>query len=126
MALGSKGRPQILVVEDDADAREALIDVLEISGYSAEPAGNGREAIDLLRRSSLPSLIILDLQMPVMNGWEFRAAQKKDPKLAQVPVVVVTAFAGEGIDANETLVKPIDVQRLLSIVSRYVRPEPGV
>ena len=83
MAHGPKGRPQILVVEDDPDAREALIDVLEISGYSAEPAGNGREAIDLLRRSSLPSLIILDLQMPVMNGWEFRAAQKKDPKLAR-------------------------------------------
>ena len=74
MVHDPKARPQILVVEDDPDAREALIDVLEISGYSAEPAGNGREAIDLLRQSSLPSLIILDLQMPVMNGWEFRAA----------------------------------------------------
>ena len=115
---------RILVVEDDADAREALIDILSISGYSAAPAGNGREAMDYLKTAPPPELIILDLQMPVMDGREFRAAQKRDPKLAAVPVVVVTALAGEGdkVDADETLIKPIDVDRLLRIVSHYVTP----
>jgi len=114
---------RILVVDDDADAREALIDILSISGYSATPAGNGREAMDYLKTAAAPELIILDLQMPVMDGREFRAALKRDPRLAAVPVVVVTALAGEKVDADETLIKPIDVDRLLRIVSHYVTPE---
>ena len=118
-----QGVSRILVVDDDADAREALIDILSISGYSATPAGNGREAMDYLKTAAAPELIILDLQMPVMDGREFRAAQKRDPRLAAVPVVVVTALAGEKVDADETLIKPIDVDRLLRIVSHYVTPE---
>lgn len=113
----------ILVVEDDADARAALIDILEISGFPAVPAGNGREALDYLRRSSTPSCIILDLMMPEMNGWEFRAAQKNDPTIASVPVIVVSAFGGATIDADEILVKPIDVDQLLKIVGNYAASE---
>jgi two-component system, chemotaxis family, chemotaxis protein CheY len=113
----------ILVVEDDADARAALIDILEISGYSAVPAENGKKALEYLAEAALPSLIILDLLMPEMNGWEFRAAQKKDPNLARVPVVVVTAFSAANVDADSILIKPIDVDRLLDLVKLYVDAE---
>ena len=117
----------ILVVEDEADARSAMIDILELCGYSAVPAANGKEALDYLRNSpSLPSLIILDLLMPEMDGWQFRSEQVKDPDLAAVPVVVVTAFGGANIEANEILIKPVDVDRLLNIVHEYVKPENSV
>jgi CheY-like chemotaxis protein len=114
----------ILVVEDNEDVREALIKILEINGYSAAPAGNGREALEYLKASALPKVIILDLQMPEMDGWQFRAAQKKDARLASVPVIVSTAFSEPGIEANEVLIKPIDIRRLLRVVGRYVQPEP--
>jgi len=115
--------PSILVVEDDADAREALVDILEVSGYSVVPAENGKKAIEYLRAAAPPSLIILDLLMPDMDGWEFRIQQKKIPNQAEVPVVVVTAFSGAKVDANEVLIKPIDVDRLLDLVKQYVVSE---
>jgi CheY-like chemotaxis protein len=110
------------VVEDDADAREALIDVLEVSGYSAASARNGREALDYLRSAPSPDLIILDLMMPEMDGWEFRRRQMSDPHLARVPVIVVSALDESGIEANDVLIKPIDIDRLLKMVSHYVGP----
>jgi CheY-like chemotaxis protein len=113
----------ILVVEDNEDAREALIKILEINGYSAAPAGNGREALEYLENSPLPKLIILDLQMPEMDGWQFRAAQKKDPRLSAVPVIVCTAFSEPGIEADEVVIKPVDIRRLLRVISRHVQPE---
>jgi CheY-like chemotaxis protein len=113
----------ILVVEDDADARAAMIDILEFSGYAAVPAENGKKAFEYLAAANPPSLIILDLLMPEMNGWEFRALQKNDPKLASVPVVVVTAFSAVKVDADSILIKPIDVDRLLDLVKLYVDAE---
>ena len=122
MIAESSGGP-ILVVEDDADARAALVDILEVSGYSAVPAENGKKALEYLHASSPPSLIILDLLMPEMDGWEFRARQKENPEFARVPVVVVTAFSSANVDANDILIKPIDVDRLLLLVKHYVDPE---
>ncbi len=118
--------PSILVVEDDADAREALVDILEVSGYSVVPAENGKKAIEYLRAAAPPALIILDLLMPDMDGWEFRSQQKKIPNLAEVPVVVVTAFSGAKVDANDVLIKPIDVDRLLDLVKHYVVSEQAL
>lgn len=117
--------PRILVVEDDADAREAMIALLQMKGYRAVPAGNGREALDYLSRAPVPDLIILDLWMPVMDGWEFRTEQIKDPRLKNVPVIVVTALSDQAdVEANEVIIKPVDVDRLLSTVSHYCRREP--
>jgi CheY-like chemotaxis protein len=118
---------RILVVEDDEDAREALIAILEMRGYSAVPASNGREALNYLQSApDRPDLIILDLWMPVMDGWRFRKEQKKDPKLAKVPVVVVTALSDSAnVDADEIIIKPVDVDRLLETVSHYCTPETG-
>jgi CheY-like chemotaxis protein len=122
-----KEDPRILVVEDDEDAREALVALLQMKGYRAVPAGNGKEALDYLRKAPVPDLIILDLWMPVMDGWEFRAEQIKDPRLKRVPVIVVTALSDRAdVDANEVIIKPVDVDRLLTSVSSYCRREPRV
>src|SRR5882672_10105751 len=123
LALPPTG-PRILVVEDDSDAREALVDILEVSGYSAIPAENGKKALEYLEGATPPALIILDLLMPVMDGWEFRTRQMQNPHFANVPVIVVTAFSRADVDANDILVKPIDVDRLLLLIKHYVDVEP--
>jgi CheY-like chemotaxis protein len=117
--------PHILVVEDDEDAREAMVALLQMKGYRAVPAGNGREALDYLDRAVTPDLIILDLWMPVMDGWQFRTEQIKNPRLAEIPVIVVTALSDQvDVDANEVIIKPVDVNRLLTTVGHYCRREP--
>jgi len=122
-----KEDPRILVVEDDEDAREAMVALLQMKGYRAVPAGNGKEALDYLHQAPVPDLIILDLWMPVMDGWQFRAEQIKDPRLKKVPVIVVTALSDRAdVDANEVIIKPVDVDRLLTSVSQYCRREPRV
>ena len=110
----------IMVVEDDADALEALGDLLESHGYAVAGARHGAEALELLSRSPLPNLIVLDLLMPTMDGWEFRRRQKLDPRIAKIPVVVVSASsAAKPIDADSILRKPVDIDRLLETVARH-------
>ena len=111
----------ILVVDDDQGAMEALSDILEYEGYRVQRAQNGLQALeDLHRTRPTPDLIILDLLMPVMDGWEFRMRQREDPELAGIPVLVVTAIAATaGIDAVSVLRKPVDVDALLRTVARY-------
>jgi CheY-like chemotaxis protein len=117
---GESEDPHILVVEDDEDAREALVALLRMKGYHAVPAGNGQEALEYLRHARIPDLIILDLWMPIMNGWEFREEQVKDPRLAEIPVIIVTALSDRtDVNANEVIIKPVDVEHLLSSVSQY-------
>ena len=112
----------VLIVEDDADLLETFLLVLEGAGHVATGAGNGQEALDKLRGGLRPDLILLDLMMPVMNGWQFREEQLKDPALASIPVVVVSA-AGP-ISETHTLhpaaflPKPVDLEALLEIVGR--------
>jgi CheY-like chemotaxis protein len=119
----SNGRHKgtILVVDDDRGAMEALSDILEYEGYHVQRAQNGLQALEHLQQTRpCPRLIILDLLMPVMDGWEFRMRQKEDPELAEVPVLVVTAIgATAGIDAVDVLHKPVDIDALLRAVARY-------
>jgi len=118
----------ILIVEDDADVRGALTAVLEGEGYPVVEAAHGQEALQHL--SADPAgfcMILLDLWMPVMNGWEFRAQQLKDPTLAEVPVIVVTADhaaakSATKLAAVEYMTKPIEVDYLLQQVGRYCSP----
>jgi CheY-like chemotaxis protein len=114
----------ILIVEDDADIRESLAAVLEAEGYRVVEAENGRVALEALRGGTRCCLIILDLFMPEMNGWTFRAEQAKDPRLADIPVVVISAdsvaarrAAAMGVVAAMT--KPIEFGRLLDIVGQH-------
>jgi len=112
----------VLIIEDDDGAREALSDCLEMEGFSVASARNGKEALDYLHHAPPPQVILLDLFMPVMTGWEFRDAQKKEAAIADIPVVVVTAFSAgitRQIDANVVMHKPLDLDRLLNVIRGY-------
>jgi len=81
----------VLVVEDDFDLRESMVAVLEACGYPAFGAANGRDALAVLHEGRRPGLIVLDLMMPVMDGWQFRVAQLQQDDLAAIPTVIGTA-----------------------------------
>jgi CheY-like chemotaxis protein len=130
---GKTSVPPLLLVEDNASTREAVKMVLEAEGYPVVAAANGAEALRLLQTEGLrPSLILLDLMMPVMDGWAFRAAQLRDRKLAEIPVVVTSAHAEVGRMADDlgaaALPKPIDIQALRDVAASYrcrqTQPEP--
>src|SRR5439155_12456386 len=89
---GTGARPNrcVLVVEDDTDGRETLAELLEAEGYPVARAANGRQALDYLQRAGPPGLILLDLLMPVMDGYQFRQRQRQDPVLASIPIAVVS------------------------------------
>jgi CheY-like chemotaxis protein len=109
----------VMVVEDDALVRELVIDVLAGEGFMPVGARNGEEALCRLRQDRLhPALILLDLMMPVMDGWRFRAEQLKDPELARIPVIVMSA-SGEAIEADDRLDKPFEIDALLERVSQF-------
>jgi CheY-like chemotaxis protein len=114
-------RGRILVVDDDDDTRKCVAAVLEGEGYAATMARNGREALDALQRGAQPDLVLLDLMMPVMNGWDLLAAMERAPNLAALPVVLFTA-AGDPIVQTDvkrpTLRKPIDLDLLLEVVEK--------
>jgi CheY-like chemotaxis protein len=115
----------VLIVDDDPDLLEVTCFVIEGEGLAVATANNGEEALALLRTGRLPTLVLLDLMMPVMNGWEFLATVAKDPLLQNLPVVVLTA--GEQMEvpgATDVVSKPIDLNELLRVVERCVRGDP--
>ena len=118
----------VLIVEDDADLREMMAQLLTLEGYRTEAVANGREALKYLHEGHRPDLILLDLMMPIMDGWEFRKRQQDDPTLADLPVVVLTALdqaqaRADDLDGVDFLKKPLDFDRLLELVRRHCRPE---
>ena len=122
MASSNGGhRHQILVVEDDERLLAALVSLLKLVGYTALGVPNGYVALERLRGEQAPCLILLDLMMPVMDGWQFRKRQLADPKLAAVPVIVCSAH-GTSEDVAPLRVqhyveKPLDVQALLHLIA---------
>ena len=114
--------PRILVIDDDEGVREAMVSILQVMGYSVASAINGKDALDYLRNAATPDLIISDLAMPIMDGRQFRREQVKEPRLAKIPVIVVSALSDQtDIDANEIFIKPVEVEILLAAVDRYCR-----
>lgn len=117
----------ILVVDDDPDLRTLIVEILEQEGYRAVAAVHGAEALGLLRLGLRPSLIFLDMMMPVMDGWQFRAEQRADPAVADIPVVVFSAYCdvqktAEELDAAAGLGKPLRLETLLSVIERHAQP----
>ena len=115
------GHFPIAVIDDDTDLRETLGELLTEEGYPTRLFENGRAALDALRHGERPRLILLDLMMPEMNGWQFREEQLKDTALKDIPVVVMTAsrgFEGHPISAQEVLFKPVGLGELIDAVER--------
>jgi CheY-like chemotaxis protein len=120
------GSPKkILIVEDDRDIRDSLSEILVSEGYSVERASNGQEGLDLLRRGLRPNLILLDLMMPVKDGYEFRAEQLTEPaEIANIPLVVMSADGRimekkNRVHANEYIRKPVELDSLLESIKKH-------
>ncbi len=113
----------VMLVEDDPDIRAMVSALLELEGFAVRACEDGREALDLLRRGERPFLILLDLMMPKMNGWQFRAEQMRDAALAGIPVVVLSGdVRGQdpgSVRADGFLKKPIDLDVLLQTVRSW-------
>src|SRR4051812_41997902 len=119
----SKGRCRtIMVVEDDRDIQDALCELLRWEGYNVSAASNGKEGLDLLPKMETPCLILLDLMMPIMDGWEFLRTKQGLFTLAPIPVAIISAIqdktqAPEG--AKYYIRKPINIDLLLQVVQEY-------
>ncbi len=115
----------ILVIDDDADFRVAIATVLEDAGYRVATAWNGRLGIEHMRKHGLPAVVLLDLEMPIMDGPAFCEEKDRDPVLAQVPVVVLSGHAdlGDGLrpPVAEWLRKPVDAAVVLQTIARLAR-----
>jgi CheY-like chemotaxis protein len=111
--------PRVLVVEDEPDIREVVSDVLADEGFEVLGARDGVEGLRKARAWH-PSVVLLDLMMPGMNGWEFCAARHDDPELAKIPVIVLSALGRvDDLDASAFLQKPFEIDRLVSEVRRH-------
>lgn len=106
----------ILIVEDSTDLQLILKMTVESEGHTTVLASNGKEALDFLKKGKEPSLILLDLMMPVMDGWEFLKEREKDPELVKIPVVVCSAADRESVSDLRFLKKPVDLTDLVGVL----------
>lgn len=116
---------RILVVEDEADLRASVAEVLRLEGYEVETAGNGEEALEKLEQGEPPGLILLDLMMPVMDGWEFRRRQLDDLEFADIPVLLFTSAkdlddAQRELSPVGILEKPVSIATILEAIEGAV------
>jgi CheY-like chemotaxis protein len=124
-AVGARGLPgarTILIVDDDQDTCDSLRDAFEDLGYVVTTAGNGRDALDQLRqRDRAPAVVILDLVMPVLDGWCVFDAMQDDPALSRIPVIVSTSNPHSAPPGAVVMAKPIKLDRLVELVGDLMR-----
>jgi CheY-like chemotaxis protein len=117
--------PEILLVDDDDELRESIAEGLEGAGFSVTRATDGADALGHLRTSSLPSLVLLDLLMPGMNGWQLCEVMHSDPVLSEIPIVALTATASmdpESLhlaDVADWIAKPFDLEQVLEVIRPF-------
>ena len=124
--MKAKHRHRVLLVEDDPDCREAVKALLESEGYNVTTAGDGQQALDRVRQQHDLCAILLDLMLPVRDGWWFRAQQLRDPDLAAVPVVIVSGAgqvdrAAQQLGVQDYIAKPVRPEQLCTILARNCR-----
>jgi CheY-like chemotaxis protein len=124
-AVGGPRKPVVLVVEDHEFAREALAALLTTMGYDVVEAENGREALAVMTKGARPDVILLDLMMPVMDGWEFMRRQRRDWRLCTIPTIVVTGVASHDPRCLEMPVvrflrKPYTAEQLVAAIDAEV------
>jgi CheY-like chemotaxis protein len=116
----SEPKTRILLVDDDGDLRRSLGEALEEAGYDVTASANGYDALVRLKEAPRPDVILLDLLMPVMNGWQFCLAKKADPATAPIPVIAMSAAVSRDpgspyfIDVDDFIAKPLELDELLS------------
>jgi two-component system, chemotaxis family, chemotaxis protein CheY len=120
-------RESVMLIEDDEDIRNSLKEILEDVGHTVIAAADGLIALELLQTGARPGVILLDLMMPVMNGWQFVSARSRQADTAHIPVLVITADAqidqkAKSISADGYFRKPIDLDELLAALDRYCPP----
>jgi two-component system, chemotaxis family, chemotaxis protein CheY len=115
-------RSRILVVDDNVDALNSMSEILQSEGFDTTCALDGQQAWELMHREPIPDLVVLDLMMPRMDGWTFRMHQRRDPKLAAIPIVVVSAFSTKVIDegAEAIFSKPVHLPEFIEAVKRGI------
>lgn len=120
---------EVLVVEDDSDLRESLSQALQDHGFTVTQAANGQQALELLKRGIRPGLILLDLMMPVLSGWELRDALREDPELAKIPQLIVSAFVDEteqavlALPPDDCIRKPFHLRILIDAIERHFQDD---
>jgi CheY-like chemotaxis protein len=113
----------ILLVDDDDELRDIVGDALEECDYDVVPAGNGKQAIDYLMASGRPCVIVLDLMMPIMNGWECLRLIKREARFSSIPVILVTAIDRDRPPgADVVLKKPYAIADLLAVIAALTLP----
>jgi CheY-like chemotaxis protein len=123
--------PRVLVIDDDPLIRDTMSEILEESGYRVITAAHGREALDLMRQGEQADAIILDLMMPVMDGWQFLEAKARDDALSAVPVLIHTAFTAYHDGQNRSgdvlgvFRKPGDFARMIGVLSETLPATPA-
>lgn len=117
----------VLIVDDDASTRELLSEELRLQGFLPVKAAHGWEALRFLQAGGLANVILLDLMMPVMDGWMFRCEQRANRRIANIPVVVITAadlYRIDELEADAVVRKPIDIDKIVRLIRDVLRQPP--
>ena len=121
-------RDRVLVVDDDEAIREAVRDLLEDDGYEVTTAANGVEALEVLRDAPAPTAVLVDMMMPIMDGWQLLQELKAEPELSKIPVIAMSAGGTRTLATapvcKDYLPKPLKVSRLLEAIARCRHPPP--
>ncbi len=123
-------RTTVLVVDDDAEIRQAIAELLEDEEYGVLLAANGKEALDLVTKGLRPDVILLDVMMPVMDGWHFLSARLKHPDLVEVPIIIISAGQeaereARNVGVFEVAKKPLHVDDLIQRIEECRRRTKG-